>query len=39
VLFLERHQILHDEAVHIVEGLRTANKLVQRDDGSWEVSG
>lgn len=37
LLFLKRHQMSHDEAVNILEGLRLANKLVQRDDGSWEV--
>ena len=39
VLFLERHQIPHDKAVNIVDGLREVNKLVQRNDGSWEVPG
>jgi len=37
VLFLERHQIPHDEAVNVVEGLRLMRKLVQRGDDSWEV--
>jgi len=37
VLFLERHQIPHDEAVNVVEGLRLMKKLVQRGDDSWEV--
>lgn len=39
VLFLERYGIPHDKAVNILEGLRDVNKLVQRDDGSWEVPG
>lgn len=37
VLFLERHQIPHEEAVNVVKGLRMAGKLVQRGDDSWEV--
>ena len=37
VLFLERHQVPHGEAVNVVEGLRIMRKLVQRGDDSWEV--
>lgn len=37
MLFLERHGVSHDEAVDVVEGLRLAGKLVQRDDSDWEV--
>ena len=37
VLFLERHQVPHDEAINVVKGLRLAGKLVQRSDDSWEA--